>query len=321
MKCAWNELLQILPPELRSAADTLREANPQEIRMRLGQPAQIIYAKGTMICPSAVQSDQIAYVINAASRYSPWSAATVCDGFLTARGGHRIGICADAATEGEQVISLRGIRSLCIRIAADYPGIAKDIAACAGSVLLLGPPGSGKTTLLRDLIRQRSDRGKQSVAVVDSRRELFPSSGNEFCFPCGERTDVMSGCPKAKGISMVLRTMGPGCIAVDEITESEDCDALMQAGWCGVSVLATAHASSLADFYSRPLYRRLYESRLFDHIILMRPDKSWTMERMDYEHQMDRRNSDYPVLRRCRHLPGSRTPVPGAMHAADDFRL
>jgi stage III sporulation protein AA len=74
--------------------------------------------------------------------------------------------------------------------------------------------------------------------------------------------------------------MGPTHIAVDEITAAEDCKALMQAGWCGVKLLATAHASDVQDFYCRPIYGRLAEAGIFDTLIVMRPDKTWRMERI-----------------------------------------
>ena len=97
----------------------------------------------------------------------------------------------------------------------------------------------------------------------------------------GPHTDVLDACPKALGIPMLLRAMNPQIIAVDEITAAMDCDALLQAGWCGVRLLATAHASSLRDLNSRPLYRPLLESKLFDHFIVLRRDKTWREERMD----------------------------------------
>lgn len=79
---------------------------------------------------------------------------------------------------------------------------------------------------------------------------------------------------------MVLRTMGPKCIAVDEITAAEDCQALIRAGWCGVELLATAHAANLQDLNRRPVYRPLTESGLFEQVIILSRDKSWHMERM-----------------------------------------
>ena len=153
-------------------------------------------------------------------------------------------------------------------------GIAKGIPKDC-SVLIIGPPGAGKTTLLRDLIRQRSDLDQGSVSVVDERGELFPSG-----FQCGKQTDVLTGATKAEGIPLMLRTMGPGTIAVDEITEEADLLALVGAAGCGVRLLATAHGQNLKDMKQRPIYRKLLEQGIFDILVILQEDKSWRTERI-----------------------------------------
>jgi len=87
--------------------------------------------------------------------------------------------------------------------------------------------------------------------------------------------DVLSGCGKAEGIEMLLRTMGPACIGVDEITSEEDTRAMVRAGWCGVRLIATAHAASVEDLYTRTVYSPLTQRKLFDHILVLNRDKTW----------------------------------------------
>ena len=219
--------------------------------------------------------DDLNYVINTASRYSPWAAETIGEGYLTAPGGHRIGICGKAVVHGGNVTGIRQPESLCIRVARDFPGIAGGAANLSGSVLIVGPPGSGKTTLLRDLIRQISLR--ETVGVVDERGELFPQGA----FDEGKRVDVLTGCPKRDGIMMVLRTMGPRTIAVDEITAREDCEALVHAGWCGVRLLATVHGSGPEELESKPLFKPLVEGKLFDHVLVLDREKRFHREEME----------------------------------------
>lgn len=273
MKCAWKELLSILPVWMREDIDRQGRDRAQEIRLRIGYVPEIRMWPESGWLKGCVQKDDLNFCINTASRYSPWSAWTCSNGYIAGPGGHRIGICGEAVVKDGCMDGIRFATSLCIRVARDFPGIAEEAAGLKGSVLIIGPPGSGKTTLLRDLIRQISR--KAYVGVVDERGELFPEQ-----FSCGNRLDVLTGCGKQQGIEVLLRTMGPDCIGVDEITAASDCDALLQAGWCGVRLLATAHAGSVKDLMKRPLYRPLLENGLFDHILVLSWDKTWREERL-----------------------------------------
>lgn len=275
MKCAWNELMGVIPQRLREQVDRQGRETMQELRLRIGAPPKLHTAASVSQLQGAVTAQEIGFVVNMASRYSLWAAATSAKGYITARGGHRIGICGEAVFDGREMTGIRTATSLCIRVARDFPGIADKLRQLPGNLLILGPPGSGKTTLLRDLIRKHP-----GTAVVDERGELFPMAQNEFCFDPGADTDVLTGCPKTVGIDTVLRTMGPSWIAVDEITAESDCDALIRAGWCGVGLLATAHAAGVADLRSRPIYRKLLDSGLFQTAIVMDRSKSWRKERI-----------------------------------------
>lgn len=273
MMCAWKELLAILPPRLRPETDTLGKETLQEVRLRLGSPAELVCQSGNRWLSGDVSREELNFCVNAASRYSPWSAATAAQGYITAAGGHRIGLCGEAVKKNGQVCGIREVRSVCIRVARDFPGIGKSAENFTGSILILGAPGWGKTTLLRDFARQLAQ--KECVSVVDERGELYPEG-----FARGKRMDVLTGSSKAEGIEMVLRTMGPTCIAVDEITAEADAQALIAAANCGVRLLATAHAASAAEFRKRSVYQPLVEQNVFDTLIILRRDKSWRGERM-----------------------------------------
>lgn len=272
MICGWQELMNILPQWMR------RELEPycdtaQNIRLRMDANPEIQCSGGSEWLNQPVSLHDLNYVMNSASRYSPWTAASISQGYLTAPGGHRIGICGEAVMKEGSMTGIREPKSLCIRVARDFPGIADKLSDLNGSILILGAPGWGKTTLLRDLIRQKSRKGKH-LSVVDERRELFPTG-----FDRGERTEILTGCPKAQGMELLLRTMGPDIIAVDEITAKSDCEALRQAAWCGVTLIATAHASSLEDYLHRDVYSPLVRQNLFDHIVILHSDKQWHLER------------------------------------------
>jgi len=281
MNCAWSAYLNLLSPWMCAYVDKHGREQLEELRLRKGYPPELILRCGSIFMDRSVVAEDLLYTINAASRYSPWSAATSAYGYITATGGHRIGICGEINMRDGAVAGILQPHYLCLRVARDFIGIAKELSKLNGSLLLIGPPGSGKTTLLRDLIRQLSYKESRSICVVDERGELFPVTKEGPCFETGSRTDVLTGCNKSLGIEMVLRTMSPGVIAVDEITAQRDCDALIYAGWCGVRLLATAHASGASDLLKRPVYKPLLETRLFDYIVILHPDKSWTYERME----------------------------------------
>lgn len=274
MICQWNSLLSILPLWMRSEVDRLGKNDLQELRLRQDKKGELILKSGEISLQRVITRDDLNFVINAASRYSPWTASTAAQGYITAQGGHRIGMCGECVMQSNTMTGIRNIRSLCIRVARDFPGIAHSVPK-SGSALILGPPGSGKTTLLRDIIRNRAETAAGSISVIDERGELFPPG-----FSTGKRADVLTGCDKVHGVEIALKTMGPSCIAVDEITSKADCEALIQAGWCGVSLLASVHASCKEDLFARPVYAPLAESGIFDTLIILRPDKSWRLERM-----------------------------------------
>ncbi len=280
MRCAWQAFLNIIPVWMREVVDKQGRDSLQELRLRLNAPPLLITKTNQIWLNRPTSAEDLRFCVNIASRYSPWAAATSADGYITAQGGHRIGICGEAVMSNKNMSGIKNISSLCLRVARDFPGIAKETGKYSGSVLIIGKPGSGKTTLLRDMIRQRSNKNFGVVAVVDEREEIFPRSNNEMCFSIGKNTDVLSGCSKAKGIETVLRNMSPDTIAVDEITAAEDCNALIHAGWCGVKLLATAHAGNKQDLFQRPIYRPIVESGIFDTLFVLHEDKSWHCERM-----------------------------------------
>lgn len=255
------QLLAILPQRLRQE----HYDEVSEIRLRLGKPPRLVSGGRWRDLNGPVEEKELSFILNAASRYSPWTAGSVREGYLTAPGGHRIGLCGEG--NGEEITAPD---SLCIRIARDVTGIAAGLPT-DGSLLVLGPPGSGKTTLLRDLIRRISRTA--TVSVVDERRELFPGG---FCR--GENTDVLTGLDKPRGIDMVLRSMGPQVIAMDEVTSQADCDALIRGAWCGVRLIATAHADSVQDLRQRPVYRPLVRTGLFTRAVVLDANRVWHLE-------------------------------------------
>lgn len=274
MMCNWKELLSILPMRFRQLVDDLGKERMQELRFRVHSPPELVLDGKSIFLKYEANRDDLDYIINAASKYSPWHSTTVSRGYLTAPGGHRIGLSGEVVIKNGEVSGIRILESVCIRVARDYPGISNYLNTTDHSILILGAPGWGKTTLLRDFIRRISEN--DTVSVVDERGELFPAG-----FQRGKRMDVLTGCPKSIGIEQMLRTMGPEWIAVDEITSQVDCHALIHASNCGVKLMATAHAGSMKDFRCRSVYKLLIQNKVFQSILILNQDKEYTLERMD----------------------------------------
>lgn len=282
---ARERLLQaagFLPRHLKMTIGGLPErlqGEIEEIRLRAGRPMTVMVPEKEIPTGSIVTVDDLELTIEIASQASAYTVLNqVKNGFVTIRGGHRLGICGTGVVKNGEIFNLRQVSSLALRVARELPGAAVPLLrelqenGALQSTLILSPPGRGKTTLLRDLIRCVSDgQGipASRIGVADERGELAAMFGGLPQMKIGARTDVVDGCPKAAAMLLLLRGMNPQVLAVDEITAPEDVEAMEIAAGCGVVLLATAHAGSLEDLYRRPLYRRLMEENIFRRIVLI----------------------------------------------------
>lgn len=263
----------VLPQGLRAAAMSAPETlwrDAEEFRVRAGRELSVLTQTGEKSLGIKVTSGDVSEVVAAASRGSLHSVADALGaGFITAAGGHRVGVCGTAVLKGGEVAGLRDFSSVNVRISKEFRGVAdavyRRLSTVGGfpSVLILSPPGGGKTTLLRDLVRLVSDGGER-VAIADERMEIAAMSGGMPGFDVGARTDVLEGAPKAFAALSLLRSMSPRVVALDEITDPADVAAVERLAGCGVSVIATAHAHGRDEFTRRAGERTL---QLFDNIV------------------------------------------------------
>jgi stage III sporulation protein AA len=193
-------------------------------------------------------------------------------GFMSAPGGVRVGVCGTGVWQAGQLTGLRNYGSVSLRIPRAVPGCADGIwpALIAGgfdSTLIVSPPGGGKTTLLRELVRRLSDNGGLRVSLVDERGEVADSFSGMPGFDVGARTDVLTGVAKPQAVQMLLRAMNPQILAMDEVTDPADAQALLTAVGCGVRLLATVHGEDLADLGDNRACRPLLEAGVFSRCV------------------------------------------------------
>lgn len=293
MEFEVEQVLKFCPDNVAQAVrelDALQQGRVEEIRLRIGQTASVSvggreWALRSGRQPIVVDSEMLTALVNKASGFSTYAVADMLrNGYLIVPGGHRIGICGTIQPNRTMV----DISSANIRVARQITGFAEEamnlLWANPKSTLIIGPPGCGKTTLLREMIRQLSDRFHYRMSVVDERWEIAGSVGGVPQLQVGRHTDVLTGVNKPDGIEMLLRGMNPQWIAVDEITAKADVQAMMHASYCGVKMLATAHADSREDLQRRPMYCDLLHLGLFRNLITLDSNKQMTCERLADEY-------------------------------------
>ena len=283
----FSENIRLIVKKMKIDAESL-----QEIRMRVEKPF-LILADGEEYCVTEkgeltkqeqkgyiVTKQEIMETISYITHYSLYAYEDeVRQGFLTIEGGHRIGIAGKMVMEGNRIKNIKYISFLNIRITHEKKGCADELLPYIidqGRIchtLLVSPPRGGKTTILRDLVRQLSNGTKflpgVTVGVVDERSEIGGSYMGVPQNDLGIRTDVLDCCPKAEGMMMLIRSMSPHVIAVDEIGDYEDSRAIEAVMNCGCKVLATVHGSSIEDIQKKPLLQQMVTQKVFERYVIL----------------------------------------------------
>ena len=272
----FDAAAELLPGSIKTAASAIPEgvrAVCEEFRLRLGRHPSVTTSDGELPLydlPPVVRAD-LDRVLELATRASPYAAAESMEqGFVTARGGVRVGLCGRKKPGSGWAMG--SLTSVCIRIPREVRGCAEPFASMPfPSTLILSPPGGGKTTLLRDMVRLLSDKGLR-ISLCDERGEIAAGWEGGFGFDVGKRTDVLSDAPRREAAVQLLRTMSPQVLAMDEITAACDADACRMAAGCGVKLLATAHADTAGSVLPAAVTPLMAE-RIFTRLIRIRRNK------------------------------------------------
>ena len=260
------------------------EVELQEIRIRCERPIILKLRSCEIVIEYKVNETEIMQTLERLCNNSIYAYKNqICDGFLTVRGGHRVGITGTGVVENGKIINLKYITSLNFRIAREVLGCSLKILDkiidfknnFVNNTLIVSPPGKGKTTMLRDVIRNISNglpdlgfRGK-TCGVVDERGEIAAMYHGIPQNDIGLRTDVIENVSKGKGMKMLIRSMAPEVIACDEIGSKEDVEAIKEALVSGVKGIFTMHGRSLEEIKLNKDINELIENKQIEKIIFL----------------------------------------------------
>lgn len=272
--------------------DDRTKKNASEVTLRAGRPVTVsLFGKSQMITKEGKAAKALSEALicskeeleNSFGRLCDFSVHSfqnnIVDGFITLRGGHRVGLCGTAVCSKEnELTSVRNISSLNIRIAREIRGSCNEIYGRlflngVSGLLIAGPPSSGKTTVLRDLIRRISDfesGESKKVCVIDERGEIAAMKNSVPLNDIGTNSDVLTGYPKNAAIQIALRTMSPQIIACDEVSSNDEIEAIEQGANGGVVFISTVHAADFNDLLRRKTVERLLNIGCFENVVLLK---------------------------------------------------
>lgn len=275
-----KEVLEVLPKMMRELIEGCKEYNAlEEIRVRIGRPLECIAHGKVFFHEYIVTPEDAMHLLNKLSQFSIYTIEEELKrGYVTPRGGHRIGLAGKVITEKSAVKMIRDVSSFNIRIARQKMGIAEPLLSYLYesrwlNTMVIGPPQTGKTTLLRDVARCMSQGvgfaniPSCKVGIVDERSEIAGCVKGIPQYEFGPRVDVLDACPKAEGMMMMIRSMSPDILIVDEIGRMEDSEAIMEAVHAGVQLFISAHGFSFDDIRKRPSLKAVMEFGVFERFI------------------------------------------------------
>ncbi|GEL77360.1 stage III sporulation protein AA [Tenuibacillus multivorans] len=280
-----KEILEVLPNHIEHDILTITSSleDLEEIRLRINKSVELVFHSHSYFLDKHFFTEQDAKeFLGKISQHSVYRMEEeLRNGYITIHGGHRIGISGKVTLTNGQVKAITHISSFNIRVAKEHKGTAKAIIPYVYNkqsekmfnTMMIGAPKSGKTTLLRDLIRSISDGlyGIKSarVSLIDERSEIAAPFEGVPQHDVGRRTDVMADCPKAEGMMMMIRSMSPEVLVVDEIGDEKDVKSLKEAVHAGVQVICSIHGYSLEEIRKRPSLAPLFQDHVFQRYILL----------------------------------------------------
>lgn len=275
---SFEALIEKLPGEYKRLLEFLRPDEIgllEEIRIKAGEKILLVGGFGEIVSDIAVSSEGLASAADSLLEHSVYAhMEELCCGYVTAPGGHRIGICGKAVSEGGRIKHIKDFSSLNIRRSREIRGcgekVKKYIIGRNGeflNTLVVSPPKCGKTTLLRDLVRELSEGGFR-ISLVDERSEIGAVYKGIPRHDVGMRTDIMDSCKKSEGISLMVRSMSPDIVCTDEIGSQGDAEVIKEAVKTGVGILTSVHGAELEELRNSKI-SGLINDRIFERYIFL----------------------------------------------------
>ena len=276
MQTEWKQLeavLNILPQGLRDMVTDTQGL--EEIRLRSNMPVQLIYAHGERQIDYRFSDSECESFLMEICSHSVYAHEEELKRGFISHNGCRIGLAGKAVLKNGAVERLLPITGFNIRIPGHLYGASKKVLKhflnAEGnpvSTLIVSPPGVGKTPLLRGFAycfsEGKSVARPHKIVIIDERNEIQGTGEGNAGFFVGSRTDTVSGCPKAVGMLMAIRSLSPEILITDEIGGDKDAEAILEAANCGITVLASVHGGSIAQIKRRPSIKRLMDNAAFE---------------------------------------------------------
>lgn len=269
----------------------------EEIRLRVARPIAIKTENNIQIIKHIVTTEEILETFEKICENSIYSyKKQICEGFITIKGGHRVGITGNCAFDEDKIQNINYISSLNFRIARERKGCADELIKYVDgyNTLIVSSPGTGKTTMLRDLIRQISNKG-QTCGVVDERGEIAAMYKGVPQNDMGILTDVISNVSKDVGMHILIRSMAPQVIACDEIGSKKDIEAVNYAICSGVKGIFTVHGSDFQEIILNKELKELIDKFIIERIVFL--DKSHR-GKIKEVYKLDKENKNYCKMAR-----------------------
>jgi stage III sporulation protein AA len=278
-----KEILNVLPLNLRQHVEPrLKIERLQEIRVKVSKPIILQIGNEEVICSYIANEDDVKEIIQRISNYSLYAfEEEIRQGYITIRGGHRVGICGDCVIDNLKIKTIKNIASVNFRINRQVIGCSDKLMPYLMknndilNTIIISPPRCGKTTLLRDISRNISHGlshigllGKK-VTIIDERSEIAACHNGVPQMDVGLRTDVYDNCPKSEGIMMAIRSMSPEVILCDEIGTNKDMESIIMALNCGINLITSIHGFGIEDLYNRMVFKDILDNNVFKRAVVL----------------------------------------------------